>query len=159
MVEQIADFTIDYPKIIVKFNDYFLNTNDNEWENNFNIFIEKYIDFNRPEKNYSIIIYSSWIAKINLNQVYFFIKKAIGLIKKLTVLKKKNKYFCENTIIITNNNTLITLFFNIIFSITSPLSNIYLVDNYFIANKLFNKIYKKEYICEGDYSFLYKRKF
>ena len=157
MVKQIADIKVDYPKIIVNFNDYFLDTNDKKWEENFDIFIEKYINFNEPEKNYSIIIY----PKINFKKLYFMVKKGIDLVEKLKELKNKNKYFCENTIIIVNNNNnkLVNLFFNILFSLTSPLSNFYLVDSEFSANKLFNKIYKKEHICDKDYNSLFKSKF
>ena len=32
MVKQIADIKEDYPKIIVNFNDYFLDTKDEKWE-------------------------------------------------------------------------------------------------------------------------------
>ena len=155
MVKQIADIKEDYPKIIVNFNDYFLDTKDEKWEENFDIFTEKYINFNKPEKIYSIIIY----PKINFKKLYFMVKKGIDLIEKLKELKNKNKYFCENTIVIVNNNILVNSFFNILFSLTSPLSNFYLVDNEFSANKLFNKIYKKEHICGKDYNSLFKSKF
>ena len=103
----------NYPIINISFND--CKQDDKE----FNKIFEKWEDMYTEKKDFILIIDTSNINNLNLSFAY----KMAKFIKKM---KKEHEYhYLKKTMIVMNNNFIIKII-NVLLSLTTPISKVYL---------------------------------